>query len=78
MSFATIHLHDVAAPCGRTGEGDHFQDEDEQCLISDDWFYACGCRSLQHEYHDGTFSRSVIRHDGRILIDELIAEHAEH
>jgi hypothetical protein len=35
--------------------------------------FACGCRSIQHEYHDGTVSRKVIRHDGRVLIDELLA-----
>ena len=78
MPAGTTHFVDVAAPCGRSGEGDHFRDEDEECLISDDWFYACCCRSYQHQYHDGTFSRAVIRHDGRVLIDELIAEHAEH
>ena len=61
------------APCGRTVDGEHFQDQDEDCLVSDEWFYACGCRVIHHEYHDGTVSRRVVRHDGKVLTDELEA-----
>jgi hypothetical protein len=70
MPAATTHFSQEPAPCGRTVEGDHFQDQDNDCLVSDEWFFACGCKSLRHEYHDGSFSREVIRHDGRVLVDE--------
>jgi hypothetical protein len=63
------------APCGRIVDGERYQDQDEQCLVSDELFYACGCRSIRHEYHDGSVSRKVVRHDGTVLVDELIAEH---
>jgi len=61
------------APCGRTVDGERCQDRDEECMISDELVYACGCRSLRHEYHDGSVSCKVVRHDGTVLVDELIA-----
>jgi hypothetical protein len=75
MSATTAHFTSERAPCGQTVGGDHLLDRDEQCLLSDELFYACGCRTLQHEFHDGSVSRKVIRHDGKVLVDELIAEH---
>jgi len=60
------------APCGRIVNGDRYQDRDDHCLVSDEWFFACGCRDLRHEYHDGGVSRKVIRHDGSVVVDELI------
>ena len=61
------------APCGRIVNGDRFQDQDEQCLVSDERFFACGCRDSRHEYHDGGVSLKVVHHDGTVLVDELIA-----
>ena len=63
------------APCGRVVDGEHFQDEDEEALVSDGMYYACGCRVIRHEYHDGTACRKVVRHDGKVLVDELLAKH---
>ncbi len=40
----------------------------------DELFYDCGCRSIRRECHDGSVSRSVVRHDGTVLEDELIGE----
>jgi hypothetical protein len=61
------------APCGRFVDGERFQDQDPdgQCLITDEAFYACGCKSIRDEYHDGSVAEKVIHHDGHILIDEL-------
>ena len=61
------------APCGRIVDGEHFRDQDADVVVTRGTEFACGCRSIQHEYHDGTVSRKVIRHDGRVLIDELLA-----
>jgi hypothetical protein len=52
------------------------QDRDDEGLVVSDMYYACGCRSIRHEYHDGSLCRRIVRHDGRVLVDELIAEHS--
>jgi hypothetical protein len=61
------------APCGRIVDGETYQDDDLEVVVTQETDYACGCRAIQHEYHDGSVSRTVVRHDGRILIDELLA-----
>jgi hypothetical protein len=62
------------APCGRIVDGESCQDQDEQGLVINDFYYACGCRSIHHEYHDGSICRKVVHHDGTCLVDELIVE----
>lgn len=61
------------APCGRIVDGERFQDreQNEECLVTDEAFYACGCEICRNEYHDGSVTVKVIRHDGRVLVDEL-------
>lgn len=61
------------APCGRVVDGESFHDPDDEVVVTRETDFACGCRSIQHEYHDGTVSRRVIRHDGVVLIDEMHA-----
>jgi len=61
------------APCGRIVDGEHYQDQDEEALVTDAVYYACGCRSIRHEYHDGSVSRNVVHHDGAVLVDEFLA-----
>jgi hypothetical protein len=56
-------------------EGDHYQDQDDDGLVTDNFHYACGCLSSRHDYHDGSIHRLVVRHDGTVLLDELLAEH---
>ena len=62
------------APCGRLVDGESHEDQDEQGLVIHDVYYACGCQSIFHEYHDGSISRKIVHHDGTCLVDELIAE----
>ena len=62
------------AHCGQVVDGERFRDWDDECVLSDELFYDCGCRSIRHEYRDGSVSRSVVRHDGTVLEDELIGE----
>ena len=52
------------------------EERDDEGLVISDIYYACGCRSIRHEYHDGTVCRRVVRHDGTVLVDELISEHS--
>jgi hypothetical protein len=34
--------------------------------------YACGCREIKHEYHDGGVARKVMHHNGAVLVDEIL------
>jgi hypothetical protein len=61
------------APCGQIVDGECHQDQDEEVLVTDERDYACGCRTIRHEYHDGSVSARVVRHDGTILVDELLS-----
>jgi len=46
-------------------------------MVFDDVNYDCGCRKIRHQFHDGSVRSRVIRHDGRVLLNELSAEHGE-
>ena len=61
------------APCGRLCDGQDYEDHDGEVRVTLESLYSCGCRGAQHEYHDGTMSRYVVRHDGHVLVDELLA-----
>ena len=61
------------APCGRIVDGETYQDRDEETLLTLEVDYACGCRSIRHEYHDGSVSEKVVRHDGHVVVDELLS-----
>jgi len=63
------------APCGKIMDGKHHRDDDDEGLVIDDFYYACGCRAVRHISHDGGVSTRVIRHDGRVLMDDHGAEH---
>jgi hypothetical protein len=61
------------APCGRIVDGETYEDQDSETLLTHEVDYTCGCRSVRHEYHDGTVSRRIVRHDGRVLTDEMLS-----
>jgi hypothetical protein len=61
------------APCGRLVDGERFEDHDDEVVMTRETIYACGCQSIQHEYHDGCVSRKVVRHDGKLLVDEMLS-----
>jgi hypothetical protein len=62
------------APCGRIVSGENYEDHDDEIVVTEETIYKCGCRSIRHEYHDGSVSRKVVRHDGHVLVDELSKE----
>ena len=64
------------APCGQSVDGQCHEDRDDEGLIVRDLFYACGCRSLHHEFHDGSLTRKIVHHNGHVLVDEFISEHS--
>jgi hypothetical protein len=75
MTGTSTSFKSAQAPCGRIVDSEQYQVEDEQGLVSDHLYFACGCRSIRHEYHDGSAHRMVVRHDGKVVMDELVAEH---
>jgi hypothetical protein len=60
------------APCGRVVSGESYEDRDDETVLTEEVDFACGCRTIRHDYHDGSMSRKVIRHDGRVLVDEFL------
>jgi hypothetical protein len=58
------------APCGRIVDGERFRDRDDDGLVLDHWYYACGCRILHDEFHDGSVHRRVVHHNGHVVSDE--------
>ena len=60
------------APCGRLSSGESYEDRDDEVVVTQETLYSCGCQMIQHEYHDGTVSHWVVRHDGHVLVDELL------
>jgi hypothetical protein len=54
--------------------GQHFRDQDDEGLILDHLHYACGCQSIRTVCHDGSVHSRVVRHDGKVVVDEL-SEH---
>jgi len=73
MTTSSTSFTSQRAPCGRVVDGETYQDRDEETLLTRELDYACGCRTIDHEYHDGSVSRKVIRHDGTVLVDELLS-----
>jgi hypothetical protein len=61
------------APCGRIVSGQLYEDHDDEIIVTTEIFYGCGCQTINHQYHDGSVSRRIVRHDGRVLIDELLS-----
>lgn len=61
------------APCGRIVDGENFEDHDDEVVVTKETCYNCGCQTIEHQYHDGSVSRRVVRHDGHVLVDELLS-----
>jgi hypothetical protein len=77
MTTTRTRFASELAPCGRKADGERYQVEDDQGLVTDETFYVCGCERLRQEYHDGSFYRKVVRHDGRVLVDEITGDHGD-
>ena len=73
MPCTTTSFQSAIAPCGRMVAGECFEDRDDEALVTYERDFACGCRSISHEYHDGSIAQRTIRHDGVVLVDELLA-----
>ena len=72
MATTSSSFSTQLAPCGRSVSGETYADRDDEALLTEEIDFACGCRTIRHEYHDGCVSRKVIRHDGTVLVDEFL------
>jgi hypothetical protein len=70
-------LIDERAPCGKEVAARWYQDSDGQGLVFERQIYACGCRQIRHEFHDGSGRGRIIRHDGKVLMDERSPERGD-
>jgi hypothetical protein len=77
MVGTSVPFSSERAPCGRRVAGSRHRESDDDGLSYDDMNYSCGCRHISHQFHDGSTRIRIIRHDGRVLLNELSAEHAE-
>jgi hypothetical protein len=75
MLSATEQFSRERAPCGKLRGGARHREDDEAGLVIDDLRYDCGCRRIRHEFHDGSVRIRIVRHDGKVLMDEHSAEH---
>jgi hypothetical protein len=73
MPAASTSFKSQQAPCGRIVDGETYEDQDQETLLTQERDYGCGCRSIRHEYHDGTVSQTIVRHDGTVLVDEMFS-----
>jgi len=64
---------DKEAPCGQFVDGEIYEDRDEEVLLTEERCYVCSCVVISHEYHDGTVSNWVVHHNGKVLVDEMLA-----
>lgn len=77
MVGSSIRFSNERAPCGKKMGGRWQQDADGQGLVLGNRTYACGCREVRQEFHDGSGRARIIRHDGKVLMDERSPERGE-
>ena len=77
MVGRNVRFSSERAPCGKQMSGRRHQDVDSQGFILDNRTYACGCRQIHQQFHDGSGRARIIRHDGKILEDERSPERGE-
>jgi hypothetical protein len=75
MTGTVTNFTDERAPCGRRVDGERSVQEDQEGLIIDGVYYACGCQQVRAVFHDGSVEMTVTRHDGRLLTYEHSAAH---
>jgi len=51
-------------------DGARYRDEDDDGLRVEHVHYACGCQVSRDEFHDGSVTRRVVHHNGRVLVHE--------
>jgi hypothetical protein len=71
--MASSNFTDRPTPCGRCSGGERYEDWDGATRITQLVLFSCGCRIVSREYHDGCVGRTVVRHDGTVVVHEFLA-----
>lgn len=77
MAWTSVQFTAEDAPCGKLVTGRRRRDIDNHGLILENLTYACGCRYMYYQFHDGSGRARLVRHDGRVLMDERSPERGE-
>ncbi len=77
MVGRSIRFSSERSPCGKQMGVRRHHDADSHGFLLDNRTYACGCRHVHRQFHDGSGRTQVIRHDGKILVDERSPERGE-
>jgi hypothetical protein len=75
MVGTRIRFAHEQAPCGRTVDGEHYRDNDEEGFVVRDEYYECGCRTILHEYHDGSVHTTALHHNGTVVRERFAPDH---
>jgi len=70
MTGTSTRFEARMAPCGVMHGGERVFADDLSGLATEELRFSCGCRNAREEFHDGSVHRRVVRHDGKILVDE--------
>jgi hypothetical protein len=46
---ATGTLKGQKAPCGRIVDGETYQDQDDEVVMTQETIYTCGCQTIRHQ-----------------------------
>jgi hypothetical protein len=77
MVGRSVRFSSERAPCGKQKGGRRYRDADGEGFMLDNRTYACGCRQFHQQFHDGSGRARVVRHDGKVLVDERSPERGE-
>jgi len=69
MTGGNATFEPQVAPCGATRGGERIFTDDLLGLATEELRFSCGCRNAREEFHDGSVHLRVVRHDGRVLVD---------
>jgi hypothetical protein len=70
MAGETTTFEARLAPCGVLHGGERHFTDDLWGLATEEVRFSCGCRNAREEFHDGSVHHWVVRHDGKVLVDE--------
>jgi hypothetical protein len=70
VTATTSRFEATIAPCGKLKDGEQHVIETAEGLITVEMIFSCGCRRSSEEFHDGSYHRMAVRHNGKVLVDE--------
>lgn len=75
LTVTSARFSSRIAPCGRTNTGEHYETRGDQGLATDQMLFDAGCLAGREDFHDGSIEYVVVRHDGKLMNHETVAEH---